>query len=84
VQDKVEPPDPVTLVGDILHDVLLVARLTTLAKPFSAATVTVDVPAVAALTVTVVGLAEVPKSWNLKVATTEWPSEALVPVIVAV
>jgi len=35
VQDSVELPDPVTLVGDTLHDaVVLVARLTIPAKPF--------------------------------------------------
>jgi len=82
VQDKVELPNPFKLVGVIVHDVLLVVRLTSPAKPFSRVTVTVDLATVPAITVTVVGLAEIPKSWNLKVATTKWFSVPLVPVIV--
>jgi hypothetical protein len=57
VHDSVEAPDPVTLVGDVAQEVLLVARLTVPAKPLSALTVTVEVPAEPALTFTVVGLA---------------------------
>ena len=35
VHDNVELPEPVTLVGETLHEaVVLVARLTTPAKPF--------------------------------------------------
>ena len=35
VQDNVELPEPVTLVGDTVHDaVVLVTRLTIPAKPF--------------------------------------------------
>jgi hypothetical protein len=34
VQESVEVPDPVTLVGDTVHEVLLVVRLTTPANPF--------------------------------------------------
>jgi len=34
VQDNVEEPEPVTLVGVRVHAVLLLARLTTPAKPF--------------------------------------------------
>ena len=67
MQDNVELPDPVTLVGVITHDVLLVARLTSLAKPFSPVTVVVDLAAEPAITVIVVGLAEIPKSWNRNV-----------------
>ena len=52
-----------TLVGDTLQDaVVLVARLTTPAKPFWAVTVIVEVPAAPALTVTLVGLAVIVKS----------------------
>jgi len=72
------------LAGVKLHDVLLVARLTTPAKPFSPVTVIVEVAALPATAVTVVGLAERAKSRNTKVAAAEWFSEALVPVIVAV
>ena len=46
VQDRVELPEPVTLVGDKVHDVLLVVRLTTPAKPFRLVMVMVDVAAV--------------------------------------
>jgi hypothetical protein len=67
VHDKVELPNPVTLVGVIVHDVLLVARLTTPAKPFSRATVTVDLAELPVLIVTLVGLAEITKSWNRNV-----------------
>jgi len=62
VHDKVALPDPVTLVGDTVHDVLLVVRLTTPAKPLRAVIVIVEVPAVLALTVTLVGLAVIVKS----------------------
>jgi hypothetical protein len=46
VHDSVELPDPVTLVGATEHEVLLVVRLTTPAKPFRPVTVMVDVAAV--------------------------------------
>jgi len=46
VQDSVELPDPVTLVGETVHEVLLVVRLTTPANPFRPVTVMVDVAAV--------------------------------------
>jgi hypothetical protein len=62
VQDRVALPDPVTLVGDTVQDVLLVVRLTTPAKPFTGAMVMEDVPADPALTVTLVGLAVIVKS----------------------
>ena len=62
VHERVALPEPVTLVGDTVHDVLFVVRLTTPAKPFSAVIVIADVPAVPALTVTVVGLAAIVKS----------------------
>ena len=62
VHDRVALPDPVTLVGDTEQDVLLVVRLTTPAKPFTAVTVIEDVPALPATTVTLVGLAAIVKS----------------------
>jgi hypothetical protein len=67
VQDNVELPDPVMLAGVTLHEVLLVDRPTTPANPFDAATITVDLAAVPEITVTVVGLAEITKSWNRNV-----------------
>lgn len=57
VHDNAALPEPVTLVGVMLHAVLSTVRLTTLLKPLTAATVMVDVPAAPTLAVTVVGLA---------------------------
>ena len=62
MHDKVALPDPVTLVGDTVHEVLLVVRLTTPAKPLIAVTVIVEVPAEPAFTVTLAGLAVIVKS----------------------
>ena len=69
MHDNVALPEPVTLVGDTEHDVLLVVRLTTPAKPLTAVTVIDEVPAAPAFTVTVVGLAVIVKSctWNVTV-----------------
>ncbi len=64
VHDNVELPEPVTPAGSTLHEVLLVVRLTTPAKPLTADTVMVDVPALPAFTVTLVGLAAIVKSWT--------------------
>ena len=46
VQESEELPEPVTLVGDTVHEVLLVVRLTTPANPLSPVIVIVDVAAV--------------------------------------
>ena len=62
MHDNVALPEPVTLVGAIEHEVLLLARLTTPANPWSAVTVIAEVAAVPALTVTLVGLAAIVKS----------------------
>jgi hypothetical protein len=43
-QDKVAIPEPVTLVGETAHDVLLVDRLTRLENPSSAVTVMFELP----------------------------------------
>ena len=64
VHESVELPEPVTLVGETVHDVLLVVRLTTPANPFRPVTVMVDVAAVPGLNVTLVGLALMVKSWT--------------------
>jgi hypothetical protein len=71
VQERDELPEPVTLVGDTLHEVLFVVRLTTPAKPLTAATVIVEVPAAFTLTTTLVGLAVIEKSSITKVTVTE-------------
>ena len=62
VQASVELPEPVTLVGLSVQAVLLLARLTIPANPFSPVTVIAEVAAVPALTVTLVGLAAIVKS----------------------
>jgi hypothetical protein len=64
VHDRVALPEPVTLVGDTVQDVLLVVRLTTPAKPFTAATLIEEVPALPAFTVTDDGVAVTVKSWT--------------------
>ena len=71
VHDNVALPEPVTLVGATEHDVLLVVRLTTPAKPFSPVIVIVEVPVLPAFTVTVVGDAATVKSWTTNVTVTE-------------
>ena len=43
--ERVELPEPVILVGERVHPVLLVARLTPPEKPFKLVTLIVDVPA---------------------------------------
>ena len=65
MHDRFELPEPVTVVGETLHEVLLVARLTTPAKPFRPLTVAVEVPAEPARTVTDGGLAVTVKSWTV-------------------
>ena len=63
VQESVEVPEPpVTLVGVKVHAELSEARATVPVKPFTDATVIVEVPAVFTATVTLVGLAVTPKS----------------------
>ena len=71
VQDSVELPEPVRLVGESVHDVLLVVRLTTPANPLMAEAVIVEVPAAFTLTFTLVGLAAIVKSWTTNVRVTE-------------
>src|SRR2546429_337182 len=65
VQDNVALPEPVTLVGDTLHEVLLVAKATTPPKSFRAVTVREEVAAVPALVVMLVGLAVRVKSCTM-------------------
>jgi hypothetical protein len=62
VHDSVAVPEPVTLVGKTLHAVLSTVRLTTPTKLFTAVTVMVEVPAVPALIVKLVGFAVTVKS----------------------
>ena len=71
VQERVALPEPLTLVGATLQDVLLVARLTTPANPFNPVIVIDEGPDALALTVTVVGLAAIVKSCTVYVKVTE-------------
>jgi hypothetical protein len=80
MQDSVTLPDPVSLMGVTVQEVLLVVRLTTPANPLTAIIVIVEVPVPPALTVKLVGLAVTVKSWTMYVTVTEWDNEALVPV----
>jgi hypothetical protein len=59
VHDNVALPEPVTLVGETEQAVLFVAKLTMPANPFTAVIVIVEVAAVPAFTVKVVGLADI-------------------------
>ena len=72
VHDNVELPEPVTLVGETVHEaVVFVTRLTTPAKPFCPVTVIEEVPAALTLTLTLAGLAVTVKSWTMYVTVTE-------------
>ena len=64
LQDRLAAPEPVTLVGLTVHDVLFVPKLTTPENPFTPATVRAEVPSVPTLTVALVGLAASVKSWT--------------------
>ena len=67
VQESVEVPEPVTLVGVRVHvrpvlGEIVEVRLTTPAKPLTAVTVIVEVPGLPTFTATLVGLAAMVKS----------------------
>jgi hypothetical protein len=71
---SVDVPEPVTLVGlsvAVKPDDGLAVRLTVPLNPLIEATVMVDVPLAPALTVTLVGLAVMLKSWTVKVTVAE-------------
>lgn len=70
VHDRVEVPEPVTLVGVRVHvspvvGLMVEVRLTMPAKPLTAVTVIVEVPGVPTFTLTLVGLAAIVKSWTV-------------------
>ena len=62
LQERLAPPDPVTLDGVTVQAVLFDDKLTSPANPFRPVTVMADVPTEPALTVTDVGFAEIEKS----------------------
>jgi hypothetical protein len=70
VQDSVEVPEPVTLVGVRVQlipvaGLLVEVRLTTPANPLTAVIVIAEVPAWFTFTLTLVGLAAIVKSWTV-------------------
>jgi len=71
VHERLELPEPVTLVGVSVHEVLLLARLTTPAKPLRPVIVICEVAAVPELAVTLVGLAAIVKSCTVNVTVAE-------------
>jgi hypothetical protein len=71
VQERVEAPEPATLLGLVLHEVLLVLRLTVPVKPFREVTVRLDVPLEPTFTLMLVGFAVTAKSWTLYVTVAE-------------
>jgi len=84
---RVDAPDPVTLVGfraAVRPADGFAVRLTTPLKPLTAVTVTVEVPEAPALTVTLVGLAVMVKSWTVKVTVALAVCAPLTPVTVTV
>jgi hypothetical protein len=64
VHESVEDPEPATIVGETVQNVLLVVRATTPANPLTALIVIVEAPAALTLTLTLVGLALMVKSWT--------------------
>jgi len=82
VHESVALPEPVTLVGLAKHAVLSAPKPTMPVKPFSGVTVRVDVPALPAFTVTVVGMTLSEKSWTMNVTVAECDKPPLVPVAV--
>jgi len=89
VHDKVLVPEPVTLVGvkvqvmPVAGDEVAVSE-TTPAKPLTAVTVIVEVPAWPTVTDTLVGLAEIVKSCTVNVTVAVAVVAPLVPVTVTV
>ena len=84
VHESVAVPDPVTLVGVTVHAVLFAESATMPLKPLTPATVMVDVAAAPFNAVTLVGDAEIVKSWTVNVTVAECDRVPLVPVTVTV
>jgi hypothetical protein len=65
------------------EEFVVTERATVPANPFRGATVMVEVPATPALTFTLVGFADIEKSWVRYVTVAMWDRLPLVPVTVA-
>jgi hypothetical protein len=84
VHDRVVLPEAVTVPGDMVHAVLLDEKETMPLNPLTGVRVTVEVPVVPVLTVSVVGLALSWKSVTVNVIVVVWVSEPLAPVTATV
>jgi hypothetical protein len=82
--ESVPLPEPVTVDGVTVHEVLLVARFTTPTNPLEGATLMVEVPGVPTFRITDVGLEAMAKSVTVNVTPTEWDRPLLVPVTITV
>jgi hypothetical protein len=88
LQDRAEVPEPpvILLVDRVqmrFEEFAVTARATVPANWFRGATVMVEVPATPTLTFTLVGFAEIEKSWVRYVTAATWDRLPLVPVTVA-
>jgi hypothetical protein len=86
-QDTVEVPEPSMLVGERMHESPVdgnevAAKVTVPAKPLTPDIVTVEFPALPTVILTVEGLAEMVKSWTMKVTVVECDLGPLAPVTV--
>jgi len=81
VHESVPLPDPVTLVGETVHEVLFVAKLTTPAKPLRGVTVKAEVPVAPTFRATDAGFAATVKSVTMNDTLVERDKVPLVPVI---
>lgn len=82
MHDRLEFPEPVRLDGANEHEVLFEFRLTTPLKLRRDVTVIVEPPAWSAGTDTLVGFADIAKSWMMYVTFAVWCRLPLVPVTV--
>jgi len=71
MHESIRLPEPVTLVGEIVHEVLLLVTFTTPAKPLAGTTVIVDGPTLPTFKVTDVGLEVMEKSVTVNVIVAE-------------
>ncbi len=88
LQDRVDLPEPpVIVIGESVQtrfvELVVTERVTVPLKPFTGATVIVELPVSLEFTVTVVGLAVIVKSWVRYVTAATWDRLPLVPVTVA-
>jgi len=84
LQERVARPDPVTVDGETVHEVLLVPRLTMPVNPLRAVMVMVELAIASAATATVVGLEAMVKSVTVTTIVAVWEKGPPVPVIVMV